>query len=217
MHRSTRIRIVWGSAAALLILLVVGAWAFFSVEEPEFTVIEKDGRFQIREYASYILAEVQVDGGREGAGSRAFRTLFRYISGANQAREKMAMTAPVTQQESGEKMAMTAPVTQRAEGAKWAVGFVLPGSYTMETAPVPTNARVSLREVPARRVAVVRYSGGWSGSRYLRWKADLDEWIRSQGLTPAGEPVWARYNPPFMPWFLRRNEIHLPVAAGDDR
>ncbi|MFT6347922.1 MAG: hypothetical protein ACJAYB_000923, partial [Psychromonas sp.] len=68
------------------------------------------------------------------------------------------------------------------------------------------------REVPARLIAVVRYSGFWSEKSYLRNLIKLQNWIENSSLTPVGEPIWARYNPPFMPWFLRRNEILVPVV-----
>ena len=84
---------------------------------------------------------------------------------------------------------------------------------TLETLPAPTDERVSLRTVLARRMAAVRYSGTWSRKRYERNLARLQEWVKTNGLVASGEPVWARYNPPFTPWFLRRNEILVPVAT----
>ena len=76
------------------------------------------------------------------------------------------------------------------------------------------HTNVALREVPARRVAAVRYSGVWSEQRYDRYLAELEAWLRKQQLTAAGGPIWARYEPPFMPWFMRRNEILIPVSGG---
>ena len=106
---------------------------------------------------------------------------------------------------------MTAPVGQQPAQEKWAVSFMMPAEYTLGTLPAPADPKVTLRPVPARRVAAVRYSGFWSQARYLKFKAELESWIRAKGLTVAGDPIWARYNPPFTPWFLRRNEILIPV------
>lgn len=194
--------------------MIMGAIDAMAIEEAKYEVIERDDKFEIRDYETHILAETVVQGNLEDAGSEAFKRLFRYISGDNRPGEKVAMTAPVSQQPRGEKMKMTAPVGQQRLGESWAVSFMMPGSYTLETLPEPEDPKVSLRQVPARRMAAVRYSGFWSEKGYLRYKAELESWIDGMGLTIVGDPIWARYNPPFMPWFLRRNEILIPVDAG---
>jgi effector-binding domain-containing protein len=181
-------------------------------EEALYTVERADGDFQVRQYPPQVVAETVVDGNLEEAGNSAFRPLFAYISGANQRQGKIPMTAPVTQQREGEKIAMTAPVGQEAVGGRWAVTFTMPANSTLETLPVPTDDKVRLRAIPARRMAAVRYSGTWSRQGYELHLAQLREWLRSAGLAAAGEPVWARYNAPFTPWFLRRNEVLVPLA-----
>jgi effector-binding domain-containing protein len=185
-----------------------------ATEEAPYTVIKSDDIFELREYAPQILAEIIVDGNREDAGNKAFRPLFRYISGDNRSRGTIAMTAPVSQEKKGEKISMTAPVSQQSVQGKWAVSFTMPASYTMDTLPAPDDSNIKLRQVPARRVAAVRYSGFWSEEKYLLNKDKLEKWIKDNRYTVTGEPVWARYNPPFTLWFLRRNEILIPVAAG---
>jgi hypothetical protein len=157
-----------------------------------------------------------VEGDLEEAGNKAFNRLFRYISGDNRSRIKVAMTAPVSQQPMGEKIKMTAPVGQRRVQEKWAVSFMMPASYTLKTLPEPEDPNITLRQVPVRRMASVRYSGFWSEKRYLKYKSELLSWIQERGLTIVGDPIWARYNPPFTLWFLRRNEILIPVTAGAD-
>jgi effector-binding domain-containing protein len=200
-----------------------------SIEEAKYQVVTKDGKFEIRDYAPQILAEIVVAADLEQAGNKAFRTLFRYISGANRSRDKIAMTAPVSQESSSQKIEMSAPVSQQPSNQKikmtapvgqqpaqnqWAVSFTMPASYTMETLPQPDDPKITLRQVPARRMAAVRYSGFWSEKKYQRNKKELEAWMRAKGLNIAGDPVWARYNPPFTLWFLRRNEILFPTAAG---
>jgi len=187
-----------------------------AVEEAAYTVTTRDGRFEIRDYAPHVVAETLVEGTLEEAGTKAFNRLFRYISGGNRSREKVAMTAPVSQQPQGEKIAMTAPVAQRRVQERWAVSFMMPASHTLETLPTPEDPQVALRQVPARRMAVVRYSGSWSEQGYQRNLEELESWMRGKGLAPAGDPVWARYNSPFSLWFLRRNEILIPVATTVD-
>ena len=200
---------------AILLLLLTGATTAMATEEAPYTVIKTDDIFELREYAPQVLAEIIVDGDLEGAGNKAFRPLFRYISGDNKSRGKIAMTAPVSQEQKGEKISMTAPVSQQSVQGKWAVSFMMPASYTMETLPTPDDPNIKLRQVPARRVAAVRYSGFWSEEKYLLHKEKLEKWIKDNRYTVTGEPVWARYNPPFTLWFMRRNEILIPVTAGD--
>jgi hypothetical protein len=205
------IRLITG----ILLLLLTGATTAMATEEAPYTVIKTDDIFELREYAPQLLAEIIVDGDLEDAGNKAFRPLFRYISGDNKSRDKIAMTAPVSQEKKGEKISMTAPVSQQSVQGKWAVSFMMPASYTMETLPIPDDPNIQLRQVPARWVAAVRYSGVWSEEKYLFHKEKLEKWIKDNRYTVTGEPVWARYNPPFTLWFMRRNEILIPVIAGD--
>ena len=174
-------------------------------------MVKKDNKFEIRDYAPHILAETIVEGDVEDVGNKAFKRLYRYISGANRSREKVAMTAPVSQQPMGEKIKTTAPFGQHRVKQGWAVSFMMPASYTMETLPEPEDPKVSLRQVPAQRMAAVSYSGFWSKRGYLRYKLEVESWIQEKGLTIVGEPIWARYNSPFTLWFLRRNEILIPI------
>jgi effector-binding domain-containing protein len=194
-----------------VMVIIVGAIDIMAIEETKYKVLKKDNRFEIRDYAPHILAETIVEGNLEEAGKKAFNRLFRYISGENRSRTKVEMTAPVSQQPNGEKIKMTAPVGQRRIQEKWSVSFMMPASYTIETLPEPEDQNITLRQVPARQMASVRYSGFWSEERYLRYKSELELWIKEKGLTIVGDPIWARYNPPFTPWFLRRNEILIPI------
>ena len=193
--------------------MTAGMVDVMAIEEAEYSVWKKDGKFEIRDYASHILAETVVEGNLEDAGNKAFNRLFQYISGNNRAQAKVDMTAPVSQQSEGSKIAMTAPVSQQRVEEKWAVSFMMPAAYTMETLPQPLDPKITLREVSARRMAAVRYSGFWSEEGYLQNKTELESWIEREGLNITGEPVWARYNSPFSFWFLRRNEVLIPVAG----
>jgi hypothetical protein len=203
-------RVMIKTLAVLIVML--GAGNAMATEEAEYTVVLSDDRFEVRSYEYHILAETRVDGDFEEAGSQAFGRLFKYISGDNKTREEVQMTSPVSQEAAGEEIAMTSPVGQQRENNKWLVSFMMPSSYTIDTIPEPTASDVTLRLVPARHIAAVTYSGFWSEDSYLSNKAELEAWIKQQGLNVVGEPVWARYNPPIMPWFLRRNEILIPIA-----
>lgn len=193
------------------LLLIIGMQETMAVEEASYVLLKSDGKFEVREYAPHVLAETLVTGDLESAGGKAFQTLFGYISGDNVSRTKVAMTAPVSQVPASEKIQMTAPVGQQRVEEQWAVSFMMPKSYTLSTLPQPKDPSVVLRQVPAQKMAVVRYSGTWSEKNYSRHKSELEAWVRKNGLTTSGSEMWARYNAPFTPWFLRRNEVLIPV------
>ena len=182
-----------------------------AIEKAKYTVVEKEDDFEIRQYEPQIVAETFVEGDLEEVGDEGFRRLYGYISGDNQKKQSISMTAPVGQEAKSEKIAMTAPVGQEQKDNRWRITFLMPAEYTLETLPVPTDSRVKLVQDPGRLMAAIRYSGTWSEAGYEENKALLEEFIEKRGLIKAGEPVWARYDPPFMPWFLRRNEVMIPI------
>jgi len=202
---------------ALILVTCFAGGCATTVENVNYEIISKTENFELRDYPPLIVAETVVDGTLEEAGNKAFNRLFDYISGKNRSQSKIAMTAPVSQEPASEKIAMTAPVEQkRAEGG-WVVSFTMPMSYKMSDLPVPEDPDVKLRQIPARRMACVQYSGTWSEKRYNQYREELESWIEKNGFRVLGEPIWARYNPPFTPWFLRRNEILIPVVSEEKR
>ncbi len=185
-------------------------------EEQQYTVVADHPGFELRRYDAHVVAEVLVESSHEGAGNRAFRSLAGYIGGKNHAGRSVAMTAPVTQQAAaGRTVAMTAPVVQRETDGpgEHVVGFVMPAGETLETLPEPDDARVTLRAVPEELAAALTYSGRWTQPSYQEHVVLLRQAIAEAGLEIVGEPRWARFNPPWTPWFLRRNEVVIPVAA----
>ena len=184
-----------------------------ATEEPDYHVVRELAGAEIRQYAPYVVAQVLVDGPAESAGNQAFPILTGYIFGKNKGERKFAMTAPVTQTAVPVKMEMTAPVLQEAAAGGFMVQFVLPKGVTLESAPEPLDARVQLRQVTGQRVAVLRYSGTWSQSNYDQHLAQLQAALQLAQITWTGQPVLSRYDAPFTPWFLRRNEIWLTVPA----
>ena len=182
-----------------------------AIEETKFEVIESEGNFELRQYPAHVVAETLVEGDFSEVGNAAFRRLAGYINGQNRRKQTIPMTAPVSQEVDSVKIPMTAPVNQERAGEKWRFTFLMPSEYTLETLPEPLDSRVELKRMPERLMAALKYSGTWSRSRYEERKEQLMEWISRRGLKQIGESVFARYNPPFMPWFLRRNEVLIPV------
>ena len=205
--------------AARLALTFLALWALaeptMAIEKPRYRVVKELQGIEVRDYAPYLVAETEVSGSREEAGNAGFRRLADYIFGKNRGEKKIAMTAPVAQQE-GARIAMTAPVSQQAAPDRgpstWVIQFMIPSEYSRDAVPEPLDPAIRFREVPARRVVALRYSGTWSEERYLEKLAELRAAMEKEGLRAVGEPVWARYDPPFMPWFLRTNEILVEIA-----
>lgn len=180
-----------------LLLAVLGLFLFWylqtrNVEIARYQVIEAHGPMEIRAYPALTVAEVTRTGTRDQAVRSGFGPLARYIF----ARER-----------EGEKIAMTAPVTQKSEDGSWTIQFIMPSGYTLDSLPKPAGTDVRLREIPATRRAAIRFSGWWSDELFRAKDAALRDWLEGKGLETAGTPVFAYYNDPFTPGFLRRNEI----------
>lgn len=183
-----------------------------ATEEPRYTVNLTDGQFELRDYPEMVAAEVSVSGDRAQASSEGFKLLAGYIFGGNTKKQSIAMTAPVVQAPNeSEKIAMTAPVLQTGQAGSWTVRFVMPSRYTLDTLPKPNNPLVRLAAVPATRLAVVRFSGLAREDDIATQTGLLQSFITSHQLVALGQPVLARYNPPWTPWFMRRNEIMVAV------
>ena len=183
-----------------------------AVDEPKFVLVVRDGAFAVRDYPALTVAEVTVSGGQWRAANKGFELLAGYIFGGNTRRVGVAGVGAVTEGRAGETIAMTAPVTQTAVGSGWVVRFIMPAGATLESLPVPDDGRVRLAVVPAGRVAVVRFSG-WAlpGGVAARTGA-LREWMGRRGLVARGAATLAQYDPPWTLWFLRRNEVMVPVG-----
>jgi len=201
---------VAGFALLTLSSLLVAKSAM-AIEKAKYTVMEQEDDFELRQYEPQIVAETFVEGSMEDVGKTGFRRLYAYISGDNKKKQSFSMTAPVGQETGSEKIAMTAPVIQEKKDNRWRITFLMPAEYTLETLPEPIDEHVKLTEEPGRLMAAVKYSGTWSEEGYEENKALLEEYIEKRGLTKKGAAIWARYDPPFMPWFLRRNEVLIPV------
>ncbi|MHB9288634.1 SOUL family heme-binding protein [Halobacteriales archaeon Cl-PHB] len=227
---ATRLRQAAAGLAALLALWV--GWGLYvtrTTERVPYAVLDSFDGVEVRRYQETMVVETSAP-----SEMSAFRRLFRYIAGANDAREEVAMTVPVeTEADSTtrpgpveratgtpETVAMTAPVRTGAEATahpegKTTMAFYLPAEFDVQTAPVPTDPRVSLRTEPARTVAAQRFSWYASDGRVERHTDDLLDALAVRGLEPAGDPVLLQYNDPWTPPFLRRNEVAVEVSEAE--
>jgi hypothetical protein len=196
----------------LMMLLLSGSSISMAIEEPKYKVLNVDGDFEIREYSAYCIAETFISASDFNDASNAgFKKLFGFISGNNRTNKDIQMTAPVTTSRS-EKIDMTAPVTSTKTPEGFLIGFVMPEGFTPETTPIPSDSTIIIRKVNARTVAVIRFSGRWTSTSMDEHEQELKQWLTKSRYLPIGQPVIARYDPPFMPWFLRRNEIQIEIA-----
>ena len=179
-------------------------------ESPKYTVIEKEKNIELREYGSYIQAEVDVTGSDYQSAIRSgFRVLADFIFGNNVARQNIEMTTPVKVEQS-QKIAMTTPVKVTGEGT-YTVAFIMPSEFTLESLPIPNDNRVRIHSVPAHQIAVIRFSGYFKEDVIARNKQNLKDWIAAQGLETASDFTVAGYNPPWVPGILARNEVMVEV------
>ena len=199
--------------------LLVFAAAFssfaFAIEKPEYEVIVVDGPVEFRLYQSFIVAEteiVDVESWKD-ASSEGFRRLFKYITGDNNGEEKIAMTAPVQQsklQAEDVRFNQAEPLTGQSG---WTVSFMLPSMYSMVDVPTPEDERIEIRIVPEKLVAAIRYSGRWTTRNFDKYESRLMAALLEGNVEVLGESETAFYNPPFVPPFMRRNEILVEVAS----
>jgi effector-binding domain-containing protein len=167
------------------------------VEPARYKVLKRIGKIEIRRYPRFVIARV------DGYGDGGFNILFRFITGNNRQKSDIAMTAPVV----SEQIAMTSPVLSETGS----IAFIMPEGFTRETTPEPLDERVKIVEIPERTVAALRFSGRWSDSVFKKKTEDLLVEIKNAGLKTAGQVFSMRYNGPYTPWFMRRNEVAVEV------
>jgi hypothetical protein len=167
-------------------------------EQQPYEVLAEYPGFELRRYPEHLVAETEIGAPFELAGNLAFPRLARYIGGHNRASRKVAMTAPVVQERG------------RTHG-RFVIGFVMPADLGVDALPAPADPSVRTRQVPAHTAAALRFSGRWSRSSYEKHREELLAALSDAGLRVVGQPRYARYNPPWTPWFLRRNEVVVPV------
>jgi len=169
-------------------------------EKQQFDLVSDLGDFEIRNYPAHVLMQVEVEGDFMRAGNIAFGPLIGYISGNNVARQKIAMTAPVIQE----------PTRSNSH----IVSFVLPNGTDPKSVPVPTNSLVTMKSVPDQLAAVRKFGGGWNESRFKAEGELLLNAVVREGFEPVGNLYWARFDPPWKPGFLKRNEVLINVKKG---
>jgi hypothetical protein len=200
----------------VIALWSIGGFIGSRVEQADYTVVKTMNGYEIREYASHIVAQTTVQGSYGESMSNGFRIVAGYIFGGNTKKESIAMTAPVVAQkgegaQASERIAMTAPVVATAEGDSHVISFGMPRSYTLETLPKPNDPRVKIVMIPAKKYAVVRFSWYRSDARVKSMQEKLLSALARDGIVAEGSTAYAGYNAPWTPPWMTRNEVFVEV------
>lgn len=190
------------TAAAVLVVALAGGWYWVthSVEQPDYTVVEGEGNFELRDYPAMVVAEAVTEGNRQEGVRQGFRALAAYIFAKDREGDRIAMTAPVIQQP-----------TDIRSGDEWRVRFVMPSAFDLDALPAPAGSDVTLHRWPPSRLAVIRFSGRADDADFARAEGRLRDWISDRGLEVEGTPLLAYYDDPWTPGMLRRNEVLVRV------
>jgi hypothetical protein len=167
------------------------AYHLVMTQEQPYTVVRKEGDLEIREYPASVHAQLTLSGSANTVGNKAFGSLVGYISSNN--------------------IAMTSPVIQERNEDQWNVSFVMPAGMKVSEMPQPTNGALIIREVPAHLAGATRWSGSWKYAEVQKRSEEMGNQLIDLGYRVSGEPRWARYDPPWKPWFMRRNEVIVPI------
>ncbi|MCS6267247.1 MAG: heme-binding protein [Vampirovibrio sp.] len=173
-------------------------------ETPVYTVKNSTASFEVRQYEPLVIAEVTTVGDRKDAINEGFSILFGYIFGKNSTKTKLPMTTPVGQY----------GLSEDKDNDQWVTAFIMPKAYTKETLPKPTNTTIRFIDLPASTWAVFQFSGNPTTAELKKRSDDLKAALKATSIPTVmeGVPVcYAFYNPPFTPWFLRRNEVMIRV------
>ena len=161
-------------------------------ESAPYRVVRSDGKFQVRDYSALTLVETPMPGSAQGGDNGSFMRLFRFITGGNEAKRKIAMTTPVLMSGSGSNATMA---------------FVMPAKMKTTEVPKPSDGSVRVRELEAGRFAVLHYGGGRNAKKEAESLAHLQTWMKAERLGLLSPPVYGYFDPPWTPAFLRRNEV----------
>ena len=218
MHSVLRRPATLTAVAIGILLAVVHGRSLMAREAPSYTVLATRDPFEIRRYQPHVVAETTVEGSFDAAGDEAFRRLAGFIFGNNDGGRAAAVTTRAAvdgaaQTAEGTRIAMTVPVSMDRRDGRWVMAFPMPSRFTLATLPKPADPRVTLREQPGEIVAALRFSGRGNESAFEEKAALLRAALRDADIGTAEPPVLARYDAPWTPWFLRRNEVLIRLEG----
>jgi hypothetical protein len=197
-----------------LFFFIIFPNSLMATDEPEFRLILKEDKFEIREYIPKIIAQIEVFGDFDDASSKGFKILADYIFGnntINDGNSRIEMTAPVEMEPISQKINMAKPLLTQGRDNDWIISFIMPNEFTLATLPKPNNKSIEILSLPKEKYAVIVFSGLVRESSYLEKEKLLNQFIKEKKLKTSGEIKIARYNPPWTLPFFRRNELMIKI------
>ncbi len=208
--------ILLGLFLALFAIWMLWGWlSVRNIEEPKYTVKSSNKIYEIRTYKAHLIAKTTVEGKMNEALNKGFRRIAAFIFGKNSSQKSVAMTTPVRSQKNTPKViAMTTPVSSKKTAPnQYTIAFVMPSEYTLKTLPMPLDEKVVIEAIPETNYAVLQFSGYVPENKAQKKIALLQESLKKEGILTQGEAIVSQYNPPWTPWFMRRNEIWIELAS----
>ncbi len=195
-----KMNLIIGSIVVLLVVIGYYGWKFTArnaYESAEYSVLESEGTFELREYPDLMLVTTNMQFDSQGDDG-SFMRLFRYIDGANKAEQKVSMTTPVFME-------------REESDTPGQMGFVVPKQVMEEYIPEPSNKKVQLQKRAGGRFAVIRFDGRLNNNTVAQAEEKLNKWMSKKGMTRDGDIEYAGYDPPWTPGPFRRNEVLVRV------
>ena len=182
----------------------------YGIEELKYYKIKSYEKFEIRYYPIHLVATIKLKGSFDEVGNQGFKALLNYIQGDNSSYQTKLDSAEGAK---GRSIDMTSPVNQISLALQdtYEVSFIMPSQYSLNTLPVPKDPRIKLRTVPGSFRVVRRYADSWDQKHYIYHRKILVDAVKEKGFTLLSKDTFARYNAPFVPWFLKRNEVMFKI------
>lgn len=204
---------------SIVLVVIISAALFweYSVasEEIAYSVIKSDENIELRQYQPANAAQITMAGTRKEAANKAFMPLFNYIQGNNIASEKIPMTTPVSQaatKAASQKIPMTTPVSSQQTGeGEWVVSFYMPNEMSVNEVPTPKDERITIKHIPEKAMAAIQFSGRPSHDELEEYADKLRQYLEANAINYNNDPLFAFYNSPQTPDFMRRNEVLFEI------
>jgi hypothetical protein len=181
-------------------------------QTPYEVVSRLDREIEVRRYNPRVVARVEVSGEEKNAAREGIQILTAYIYGKNKKHEPIELIAPVAIQHHTATTQSDEASDNGSAPTRMAVSFFMPRRFSLSNLPEPQDNRIKLVELPQERVAAIRFSGNWRPSNFAKHEQELRNCLEKKNMKPTASPINAYYNLPFIPAFMRHNEVLIRLA-----
>ena len=169
-----------------------------AIETPEYNLLDSEGKFELREYKSFLVAKTTVQNDYKEATDAGFMKIANYIFGGNKSQLSIAMTAPVIANVPNDK-------------GTYDIIFAMPKKHTLSSLPVPNDNQVKIETHNLGKTAVVKFGGWATKSRTEYYKKELEEFLKKKNYIAKNVFLVAQYNSPWVIPPFRKNEILISI------